>query len=417
MQHYTTTTKWAKVLLQFREDFMNKSVLLIITGSIAAYKSLDLIRKLSEAEVIVRCILTKSGEKFVTPFAVSALCEAPVYQDLWSLKDESEMGHIRLSREADLVVVAPASADIIAKMAGGLADDLASCTLLACDKPIILTPAMNSKMWQNPATQRNIATLKKDGVQIIDPESGLLACGEVGEGRMASVDKIADAILSGIGHKALGISGKKAIVTAGATREPIDPVRFISNRSSGKQGYAIAESLKNAGAEVVLISGNSELPCPAGVRMIKVETAEEMLAATLKNLPADIAICTAAVADYRPKTLQKQKIKKQSGKALEPLELLENPDILQEISNHKNRPKLVIGFAAETKNLIENAKTKLAKKSCDMIIANDVSGGKVFGEAENEVYLVSKETVEKWEKASKKKIAEKLVERISLCLK
>ena len=287
-----------------------KSVLLIITGSIAAYKSLELIRRLREHAVLVRCILTKSAQQFVTPLSVAALTENTVCDDLWSLKDETEMGHIRLSREADVVVVAPASADIIAKMANGLADDLASATLLANNKPLLLAPAMNSMMWNNKATKRNIAQLKADGVQIIEPTSGTLACGEVGQGRMAEVDKIIEMILSEIGNRKSEIEGKTAIVTAGATIEAIDPVRFLSNRSSGKQGYAIAEALADAGAKVTLISGQAALAAPSNVTLIKVTSAQEMLEAVEKTLPADIAVFTAAVADFRPQVIAKNKIKK-----------------------------------------------------------------------------------------------------------
>ena len=391
-----------------------KSVLLIITGSIAAYKSLDLIRRLREHGVIVRVILTKSGAQFVTPLSVSALCENKIYDDLWSLKDESEMGHIQLSREADLVVVAPASADIIAKMANGLADDLASATLLASNKPILLAPAMNTQMWNNPATKRNIQQIKTDGVKIIEPTSGTLACGEVGAGRMAEVDKIVETILSEIRNRKSELAGKKAIVTAGATYEAIDPVRFLGNRSSGKQGYAIAEELANAGAKVTLISGQTALPAPVGVDFVQVTSALEMLAAVEENLPVDIAVFAAAVADFRPKTVAKNKIKKTAGVIPEAIELIENPDILKTIAAHKNRPKLVIGFAAETENLLQNASEKLARKGCDWIIANDVAGGKVFEEDANEITFIDKKNTEQWQKMSKKEVAKKLVEKIML---
>lgn len=395
-----------------------KSVLLIITGSIAAYKSLDLIRRLREHGVIVRVILTKSGAQFVTPLSVSALCENKIYDDLWSLKDESEMGHIQLSREADLVVVAPASADIIAKMANGLADDLASAMLLASNKPILLAPAMNTQMWNNPATKRNIQQIKTDGVKIIEPTSGTLACGEVGAGRMAEVDKIVETILSEIRNRKSELAGKKAIVTAGATYEAIDPVRFLGNRSSGKQGYAIAEELANAGAKVTLISGQTALPAPIGVDFVQVTSALEMLAAVEENLPADITVCAAAVADFRPKTVAKNKIKKTAGVIPEAIELIENPDILKTIAAHKNRPKLVIGFAAETENLwenlLKNASEKLARKGCDWILANDVAGGKVFEEDANEITFIDKKNTEQWQKMSKKEVAKKLVEKIML---
>lgn len=394
-------------------DIMQKNILLIITGSIAAYKALDLVRRLRERGVSVRCVLTKAGAEFVTPLSLAALSENEVYSDLWSLKDETEMGHIRLSREADLVVVAPASADIIAKMSGGFADDLASATLLASNKPILVAPAMNTAMWKNPATRRNIAQIKADGVQVVEPACGTLACGEVGAGRMADIDIILQSILSTLHTPHSTLSGKKAIVTAGATVEPIDPVRFLSNSSSGKQGYAIAAALAGAGAEVTLISGKAALSAPAGVKVKYVQTAQEMLAAVEESLPADIGVFTAAVADFRPRQVAGQKIKKTENSEPQAIELVENPDILKTISKHKNRPKIVIGFAAETENLLENAKAKLKKKGCDLIVANDVSGGKVFEEDANAVLLVSANTKEKWQKTSKTEVACKLVERIT----
>lgn len=392
---------------------MKKSVLLIITGSIAAYKSLELIRRLRERELVVRCILTKAGEQFVTPLAVAALTENTVYNDLWSLKDETEMGHIRLSREADLVVVVPASADIIAKMANGLAGDLASATLLASNKPLLVVPAMNSMMWNHLATKRNIAQIKADGVHVIEPTSGTLACGEVGQGRMAEVDKIVETILSVLGTRLSVLSGKTAIVTAGATMESIDPVRFLSNHSSGKQGYAIAQALAKAGAKVTLISGQTSLPVPNNVKLVKVVSAQEMLAAVEKSLPADIAVFAAAVADFRPKEIAKNKIKKKAGTATPVLQLVENPDILKTIANHKKRPKLVIGFAAETENLLENATAKRKSKNCDWIVANDVSGGKIFDSENNEVVIISDKKPEYLPPMSKQDVARKLVERMT----
>ncbi len=391
---------------------MQKSVLLIITGSIAAYKSLELIRRLRERGIMVRCVLTKSGERFVTPLAVAALTENTVYNDLWSLKDETEMGHIRLSREADIVVVAPASADIIAKMAAGLASDLASATLLASNKPLLVAPAMNSYMWSNPATRRNLAQIKADGAEIIEPGSGMLACGETGQGRMAEVDVIAEKIFSKLTTRHSLLSNFKAIVTAGATIEAIDPVRFISNRSSGKQGYAIAEALAGAGAQVTLISG-AALPAPANVKLLRITSAQEMLEACEKSLPADIAVFTAAVSDFRPESTAGNKIKKKPGAAAPVLKLAENPDILKTISNHKKRPNLVIGFAAETENLEKNAKEKLARKNCDWILANDVSDGKVFDSDMNEILFVSAKENESWGSMSKQSVAQKLVEKIS----
>ena len=389
-----------------------KNILLIITGSISAYKSLELISLLRKNGVSVRCVLTKAGAEFVTPLSLAALTENTVYNDLFSLKDETEMGHIRLSREADLVVVAPASANIIAKMAGGFADDLASAVLLASNKRVLLAPAMNSFMWNNPATQRNIKQLQADGVQIIEPASGVLACGEVGIGKLADVETIFQTILSSLTTYHLPLMTFKAIVTAGATYEAIDPVRFIGNRSSGKQGYAIAQELAREGAEVTLISGVSSLPDIAGVKMVRVTSAVEMLEAVEENLAVDIGVFTAAVADFRPKNIAKNKLKKSDVNSVPEIELVQNPDILATVAKSKNRPKLLIGFAAETENLLENAKSKLVKKGCDFIIANDVSAGKGFDADENQVLLVSKDTHETWKKMSKQEVANKLVDKI-----
>lgn len=392
---------------------MQKSVLLIITGSIAAYKSLEVIRRLRERGIMVRAILTKSGERFVTPLSVAALTENTVYNDLWSLKDETEMGHIRLTREADLVVIAPASADIIAKMASGLANDLASATLLASNKPLLVAPAMNSMMWKKAATQRNIAQIKKDGAEIIEPGSGMLACGETGQGRMAEVEVIVETILAKLGAQKATLEGYSAIVTAGATIEAIDPVRFLSNHSSGKQGYAIAQALSDAGAKVTLVSGKTSLPAPENVKMVNVTSAQEMLDAVEKSLPADIAIFTAAVSDFRPQEAAKNKIKKKAGNPAPTIKLVENPDILKIISSHKKRPELVIGFAAETENLQKNATDKLKNKKCDWILANDVSGGKVFETDMNEILFVTDKKNENWGKMNKTEVAYKLVEKIS----
>ena len=393
------------------EKSTKKSVLLIVTGSIAAYKALDLIRRLREKGIEVRCILTKSGEQFVTQLSIAALTENTVYSDLWSLKDETEMGHIRLSREADLVVVAPASADIIAKMAGGLASDLASATLLANNKPLIIAPAMNSMMWNHAATQRNLRQIKEDGAQIIEPTSGTLACGEVGNGRMADVDSIVQAVVSKLSGEG-SLVGKTAIVTAGATIEAIDPVRYLSNHSSGKQGYAVATALAAAGASVTLVSGPTALDAPHNVTFVKVATAQEMLVAVEKNLPVDIGVFTAAVADFRPENIAENKIKKTPGKTAPSLQLVENPDILKTISNHAKRPKLVIGFAAETEDLEKNAAEKLKTKNCDWILANDVYGGKVFSQDTTEILFVTADKQEKWGKMSKQDVAHKLVENI-----
>ncbi len=392
---------------------MQKSVLLIITGSIAAYKSLEIIRRLRERGIMVRAILTKSGERFVTPLSVAALTENTVYNDLWSLKDETEMGHIRLTREADLVVVAPASADIIAKMATGLANDLASATLLASNKPLLVAPAMNSMMWKKAATQRNIAQIKKDGAGIIEPGSGILACGETGQGRMAEAEVIIETILAKLGAQKATLEGYSAIVTAGATIEAIDPVRFLSNHSSGKQGYAIAQVLADARAKVTLVSGKTSLPAPENVKMVNVTSAQEMLDAVEKSLPADIAIFTAAVSDFRPQEAAKNKIKKKAGNPAPTIKLVENPDILKIISSHKKRPELVIGFAAETENLQKNATDKLKNKKCDWILANDVSDGKVFETDMNEILFVTDKKNENWGKMGKTEVSRKLVEKIT----
>ncbi len=389
-----------------------KRILLVISGGIAAYKSLELIRRLRERGVSVRAILTKGGAAFVTPLSVAALSEHKVYQDLFSLTDESEMGHIRLSREADLVVVAPASADLVAKLAHGNADDLASTTLLATDKVVLIAPAMNTMMWENAATKANIATLKSRGIRQVGPNAGDLACGEVGGGRMAEPMEILAAIDAYFGAAA-PLSGRRAIVTSGPTFEAIDPVRFIGNRSSGKQGHAIAAALARRGASTVLVSGPTNEPDPAGVDVKHIESAEQMLAACRAALPADIAVCAAAVADWRPAKLADQKIKKAASDPA-PITLLRNPDILATLSAAGNqRPRLVVGFAAETEDLIANAKKKLAAKGCDFIVANDVSTGTgTFGGGENTVHLVGKDGVENWPRLSKQDVAERLVDTI-----
>lgn len=392
-----------------------KKVLLIISGSIAAYKSLELIRRLREHGVMVRCILTRGGAEFITPLSVAALSGEAVYTDLFSLKEESEMGHIRLSREADMVVVAPASADIMAKMALGFCDDLATAALLATDKPVLVAPAMNARMWEHPASKRNVAQLIADGVEMIAPPAGALACGETGEGRLAEVETIVSAILSRLNEpdslSLKPLRGKKALVTSGPTFEPIDPVRYIGNYSSGKQGYAIAESLANAGAEVVLVSGPTALAPLAHVKMVSVQTADEMLAACLNALPADIAVCAAAVADWKAAKCSAQKIKKQTGKVTPQLALTENPDIVYTIATHKKRPALVIGFAAETEQLLTHAKEKLLRKKCDGIVANDISKN-IFGADENSVMFVTNKGSETWPRQSKKNIAAKLTDYI-----
>ena len=389
-----------------------KRILLVISGGIAAYKSLELIRRLRERGALARAILTKGGAQFVTPLSVAALSESKVYQDLFSLTDESEMGHIRLSRESDLIVVAPASANLLAKLAHGMADDLASTTLLAADKPILIAPAMNMMMWAHPATQANIATLKARGLRQIGPESGDLACGEVGGGRMAEPMEILAAIEAYLGAAA-PLSGRRALVTSGPTIEPLDPVRFIANRSSGKQGHAIAAALARRGATTILVAGPTAEPDPAGVEVRRIESAEEMLAACRAALPADIAVCAAAVADFRPAKVAAQKIKKGTA-APPPIELTRNPDILATLSAPGNaRPRIVVGFAAETEDLIANAKKKLVAKGCDLILANDVSADSgTFGGTENTVHLVAADGVESWPRLSKQEVAERLADTI-----
>jgi phosphopantothenoylcysteine decarboxylase / phosphopantothenate---cysteine ligase len=389
-----------------------KRILLVISGGIAAYKSLELIRRLHERGIALRTILTRGGAEFVTPLSVAALSEGKVYQDLFSLTDESEMGHIRLSREADLILVAPASADLIAKLAHGQADDLASTTLLASDKPVLIAPAMNLMMWAHPATQANVALLKARGVRQVGPEAGDLACGEVGSGRMAEPAQILAAVEQFFGAEA-PLNGRRALVTSGPTFEAIDPVRFIANRSSGKQGHAIAEALARRGAATVLVSGPTNEPDPAGVEVRHIESAEQMLAACRAALPADIAVCVAAVADWRPAVLANAKLKK-SDKDPPPIALTRNPDILATLAAAGNqRPRIVVGFAAETEDLIANARRKLAAKGCDLIVANDVSAGSnTFGGAENTVHLVAADGVESWPRLSKHDVAERLTDAI-----
>jgi phosphopantothenoylcysteine decarboxylase/phosphopantothenate--cysteine ligase len=397
------------------KQLSKKSVLLIIGGGIAAYKSLELIRLLSKQGIGCRCILTKAAEEFVTPLSVASLSGEKVYTDLFSLTDEAEMGHIQLSRSADLVVVAPATADLMAKMTHGLASDLATTALLATDKPVLIAPAMNVRMWQHPATVRNLAALKADGVMVVGPHDGDMACGEFGPGRLAEPEEITRRIVSFFDESAeKPLQGRKVLVTAGPTHEPIDPVRYIANRSSGKQGYAIAGALAALGADVTLVSGPTRLDTPAGVTRHTVESAQDMLKACEQTLPVDVAIFAAAVADWRVDGQAEQKIKKQAGKLPE-LSLTENPDILATISAlGANRPSLVVGFAAETENIIDNGQSKLAKKGCDWIVANDVGQGTgTFGGDENRVFLLRAGDVEDWPKQSKQQVAEKLSARIS----
>ena len=394
----------------------NKTILLIISGGIAAYKSLELIRRLRERGAAVRCVLTAGGSQFVTPLSVAALSEHRVYGDLFSLTDESEMGHIRLSREADLVVVAPASADLIAKMATGRADDLASTVLLATDKPVLIAPAMNVMMWSHAATMRNIATLQADGNRLVGPEAGGLACGEVGAGRMSEPADILAAIERHLAPaEALPLNAVRALVTSGPTHEPIDPVRYIANRSSGKQGHAIARALGAAGAEVTLVTGPTILPDPPIARIVHVDTASEMLAACRKALPVDVAVCAAAVADWRVATPANRKIKRGNGDGTPTLELIENPDILATLGKLKRgRPTLVVGFAAETDHILDHAAAKRLAKGCDWIVANDVSEETgVFGGDHNTVHLIDEAGTETWDKTSKVAVAEKLTARIA----
>jgi phosphopantothenoylcysteine decarboxylase / phosphopantothenate---cysteine ligase len=395
-----------------------KRILLIIGGGIAAYKSLDLIRRMQDRGAQVRCILTGAAQRFVTPLAAGALCGERAHTDLFDAQTELDVGHIRLARDTDLIVVAPATADLMAKMAGGHADDLASAVLLATDKPILIAPAMNPGMWAAKATQRNLAVLSADGVRFVGPNAGEMAeRGEAGLGRMAEPLEIAaaaEAMLRPTGP----LSGKRILVTAGPTHEPIDPVRFIANRSSGKQGYAIASAAAAAGADVVLVSGPVDLLDPPGLTLVKVETAKEMLAAVEKARPADVAIFAAAVADWRVERASDHKIKKLAGKPQQ-LGLVENPDILSTVAHRKSgRPPLVIGFAAETDDVIANAKAKLARKGCDWILANDVSPETgIMGGDSNTIHLVTAAGVESWPPQSKDDVAHTLVERIAAALK
>jgi len=388
-----------------------KSILLIVGGGIAAYKSLELVRRLSERGIRSRAILTQAGAQFITPLSLSALTGERVYSDLFSLTDEAEMGHIQLSRSADLVVVAPATADLMAKMANGLANDLASTTLLATDKKVLMAPAMNVRMWESASVRRNRAVLEKDGVLFVGPNDGEMACGEFGPGRMAEPMEIVAAI-----EKALGaqgpLRGVKALVTAGPTREPVDPVRFLANHSSGKQGYAIAEALARAGADTTLISGPVSLAAPGGVKLTRVVTAQEMLAACEAVLPADVLVMAAAVADWRPDVAANSKIKKSADRVVPLIKLVENPDILTTIAQSAQRPRLLIGFAAETDDVVANAVAKRARKGVDWIIANDVSGD-VMGGERNRVHLIDQAGVEDWPEMTKNEVGARLAARIA----
>lgn len=408
-----------------------RRILLIVSGGIAAYKALELVRLLKGKGIEVRAVLTEAGAKFVTPLSLGVLTEDHVYGDMFDLKEEREIGHIQLSRQADLIVVAPATANILAKMVGGIADDLATTILLATDKPVLAVPAMNVRMWHHKATQRNLAQLREDGIHIMEPGVGAMACNEWGRGRLPEPPEILaeiERLLEEAGEtpplltdttrtiiapdlSGPNLYGKHVLVTAGPTHEPIDPVRYIANRSSGRQGFAIAQAAAEMGAEVTLVSGPVHLTTPPGVIRIDVESAREMLVEVEKALPADVAIMVAAVADWRAADVTEQKIKK-DGTAIPPLELAENPDILATLGQHAKRPALLIGFAAETEKVIEHAQAKLAKKRCDWIVANDVSGD-VMGGANNAVHIVTKDGIENWADAPKDVIARKLMEKVA----
>ena len=416
-----------------------KRVLLIVTGGIAAYKALELVRLLKRQGIAVRAVMTQSATEFVTPLSMGVMTEDQVYGDMFDLKEESEIGHINLSRQADLIVICPATANILAKMAAGIADDLATTILLATDKPVLAVPAMNVRMWNHPATQRNLKQLREDGISIMDPDEGAMACGEFGPGRLPEPPDVAARICTMLGQpfdtaltsgrspttipKALEaqpdfaveihrpLFGKRVLVTAGPTYEAIDPVRYIANRSSGRQGFAIAQAAAEMGAEVTLVAGPVHLVTPPGVIRIDVESAMEMQAEVENALPADVAILVAAVADWRAADVPEQKIKK-DGNGIPPLTLTENPDILASLALHKLRPKLLIGFAAETEKIVEHATAKLAKKGCDWIVANDVSGD-VMGGDNNAFHVVTKDGVESWPDSPKDVIARRLMERIA----
>ena len=396
-----------------------KRILLIIGGGIAAYKCLDLIRRLRERGASVRCAMTEAAQQFVTPLSVGALSADHVFTQLFDRQDEHDVGHIRLSREADLLVVAPATADLMAKLANGLADDLASTVLLATDKPVLMAPAMNPKMWKHPATRRNRTTLERDGIRFIGPAKGEMAeSGEAGEGRMAEPLEIAAAIEALLGVASKPLAGRKVIVTSGPTHEPIDPVRYIANRSSGKQGHAIAAALAKLGADVRLVSGPVAIADPAGVSTVHVETAREMQEAVERLLPADAAVMVAAVADWRTESSAAAKIKKAGGEDAPSLRMVENPDILAGVGHHQRRPYLVVGFAAETENVIRNAEAKLKKKGADLIVANDVGQeGGVMGGDRNRVSIVSRSGVDAWPDLLKEEVAERLAALIADRLK
>lgn len=413
-----------------------KRILLIVTGGIAAYKSLELVRLLKRQGLSVRAVMTQSATEFVTPLSMSVMTEDQVYGHMFDLKEEREIGHIQLSRQADLIVICPATANILAKMAAGISDDLATTILLATDKPVLAVPAMNVRMWNHPATQRNLAQLRADGIHIMQPDAGAMACGEFGPGRLPEPPAIAEQICAMLGHDFdmmltsgrspttvpsdatltaeqthRPLSGKRILITAGPTHEPIDPVRYIANRSSGRQGFALAAAAADLGAEVTLIAGPVHLATPPGVVRINVETALEMQAEVYKALPVDAAILVAAVADWRAAQAPEHKIKKDGGN-IPALNLTENPDILASLAAHAKRPKLLIGFAAETEKIVEHAQAKLVKKGCDWIVANDVSGD-VMGGANNAFHIVTKNGVDSWPESAKDVIAHKLMEKVA----
>lgn len=391
-------------------------ILLIVGGGIAAYKSCEIVRTLRRRGHAVRCVLTEGGSHFVTPMTLAALSEDQVFTTLWDLKDEAEMGHIQLSRQADLVVIAPATADLLARMAGGLANDLATTLLLATDKPVLAAPAMNVRMWQHPATRRNVAQLRADGVTVMEPDEGAMACGEFGPGRLPEPDAIVARIEQMLaGNAPRPLFGRHILVTAGPTHEPIDPVRYIANRSSGKQGFAIAGALAALGARVSLVAGPVPLPTPAGVDRIDVESAQDMANAVAAALPADAAVMVAAVADWRAEDAAGQKIKKRPGEPPAPLQLVENVDILATLARSPRRPALLVGFAAETEHVVDHATAKRARKGADWIVANDVSGDVMGGDA-NTVHLITADGVESWERLPKDQVAARLAERIAAAL-
>lgn len=396
-------------------ELAGKRILLIISGGIAAYKSLDLIRRLRERGAEVRPVMSRAAQEFITPLAVGALSSGHVYTDLFSREDEHDVGHIRLARDCDLVLVAPATADLMAKVAHGLADDLPSAVLLATDRPVLVAPAMNPKMWDAAPTRRNVATLQQDGIHFIGPMKGEMAeSGEAGTGRMAEPLEIVATVTALLSPCEKPLAGKKAIVTSGPTHEPIDPVRYIANRSSGKQGHAIAVALAKLGAEVTLISGPVVIADPTGVTTTHVETADQMLHAVLAALPADIAVMVAAVADWRVAGSSDQKIKKQAGEPPAPLRLTENPDILKTIGHHALRPRFVVGFAAETQNVEQNGRRKLEAKGADIIVANDVSPATgIMGGDRNRVKIISSSGIEEWPDLGKDEVAEKLALEIA----